>query len=554
MSQQNKSFHRSIALLIMMLVPVQAWAQTADSKPNIVLVLMDNFGYGEIGVYGGGVLRGAPTPNIDSLAAGGTRYTRVFTTAGVCAPSRAALLTGQHQISFGAQHMRTSTSPLGKYYAQPDTQTRAFPELLRAHGGYFTYTDNKLDYQFSGIYAGSGPFTIWDRDGADDYAWRERAPRQPFFGMINFQETHESGVMRATGHTHSRAHKITQQRRKAAGLVAPQVTNPKDVALPPYYPDLPEVRADLARHYDNIAHMDARVGRILQALEDDGLRDDTIIIWTTDHGDGLPRAKRELYDAGLHVPLILNRPHKPAGLPATDGRLVSFVDIAPTILSLAQIDVPPYMSGTSILSSQRRYIYASRDRLDEVTDRQRAVRDKRFKYIRSWHPELPGGHTLSYRDNLDMVRAMRAGWAQGALDEHQQRWFEGAGAEQLYDTDSDPHELTNLTGQAQYQGTLDRLRGALDAFLQRVGDTSERAEKEMRAAMLNEGAIPVTPAPLIQLDGNTLTLSSPIGASIGYRYQGDTHWRLYTEPVSARALTAKSVRYGWRESEETTYP
>ncbi len=281
------------------------WAadNTDTTRPNILLLMAEDLSP-RIGSFGDAL---ANTPNIDQLAVAGTRYTNVFTTAGVCAPSRAALITGQHQISFGGQHMRTTTGPLGPYLAQPAAGVKAFPELLRG-AGYYTFTDRKLDYQFSGVSAGSGPFTLWDKDGAAPTAWRKRAPGQPFFGLINFLETHESGVMQPDGPPHSPSHAATQKMRKNANLVAPAVTNPADIILPPYYPDLPAVRNDLARHYDNIHAMDQRVGDIVAALAADGLLDNTIIIWTTDHGDGLPRAKRELYDSGTKVPLVLRIP------------------------------------------------------------------------------------------------------------------------------------------------------------------------------------------------------------------------------------------------------
>ena len=270
--------------------------------PNILLLVAEDLST-RIGAYGDKVAR---TPNLDALAKRSVRFTQVFTTAGVCAPSRAALVMGQHQISFGAQHMRTSTGPHGLYYAQPDAHLKAFPELLRA-AGYFTFTDGKLDYQFSGIGAGSGPFTLWDEEGEEAH-WRNREPGQPFFGLINFLETHESGLMRMDVEPHSESHRATQRMRISRGLVAKAVTDPADVNVPPYYPDIPEVRADIARHYDNIHAMDARVGKILSTLEQDGLSERTIVIWTTDHGDGLPRAKREIFDTGIHVPMLVHVP------------------------------------------------------------------------------------------------------------------------------------------------------------------------------------------------------------------------------------------------------
>ena len=535
-------------MLLLVASLAAAFASAAEpAPPNILLLVAEDLSP-RIGAWGDRV---ASTPNLDQLARHSVRYTQAFTTAGVCAPSRAALMMGQHQISFGAQHMRASTGPLGEYYAQPDPALKAFPELLR-RAGYFTFTDSKLDYQFSGVRAGTGPFTMWDQEGLRSH-WRHREPGQPFFGLINFLETHESGVMRMDVEPYSEVHAATQRMRRNYGIVAESVTDPADVQVPPYYPDIPEVRADLARHYDNVHAMDARVGRILSELEADGLRDRTIVIWTSDHGDGLPRAKRELLDTGIHVPMLVHVPaayQAPGWTPGTvDARLVSFVDIAPTILGWAGVEVPEALHGTSFLNSAREYVFASRDRIDEVQDRQRAARDHRYKYIRSWEPGVPGGHALAYRDNLDMVRAMRARWQADGLNADQARWFEAAGREQLYDLEADPHELNNLIGDAALQSKTDRLRRALDRWLQRVGDMSAVPEAEMRERFLEGGKLPVTPAPSAVWQDGLLRANASGGASIGYRTD-EGRWRLYVKPVAVEAqrLEVKAVRYGWRES------
>ncbi len=517
-------------------------------QPNILLLVAEDLSP-RIGAWGDNL---AHTPNLDALASVSTKFTNVFTTAGVCAPSRAALITGQYQFTFAAQHMRTSTGPLGPYLALPPPELRAFPELLRK-AGYYTYTDTKLDYQFSGIRAGSGPFTLWDADGAAPTAWRNAKPGQPFFGLVNFIATHESGVMRPTGPAHSEAHRNTQIFRKRGNVVAESITNPKDVDLPPYYPDLPSVRADMARHYDNIALMDRQVGEILNALAQDGQLENTIVIWTSDHGDGLPRAKRELYDSGLHVPFLLSLPSDLRHLSdlTENNRLVSFVDLAPTILELAGVEVPSHFHGKSIFGEEREFVFAGRDRIDEVMDRQRAIRDNRFKYIRSWYPEVPGGHPLEYRDNLDMTRAMREAWRAGQLTPDQKRWFEPVGQHQLYDTRSDPHEINNLADDPRHRATLARLRKSLLGFLDVVGDTSVQPENELRSSLLRDEEIPSTPAVEYTVDGDFLTLTNPIGASIGYRTPDSDHWLLYQRPLAVEpgmAVEAKSVRYGWRES------
>ena len=584
------------SLVLALAFTAAAARPTEKQQPNILLLVAEDLGP-RLGSYGDPL---AHTPNLDELADGGARFTQVFTTAGVCAPSRAALITGQHQISFGAQNMRTSTGPLGPYFAQPPESLRAFPEILRSQG-YFTFTDRKLDYQFSGVNANSGPFTIWDSEGdlgqfpqsAATPPWHLRAKEQPFFGLINFLETHESGVMRATGKPHSQIHAGTQKFRHALKLVAPSETDPNAVQLPPYYPDLPEIRQDIARHYDNIRTMDAKVGAILTALEKDGLAESTIIIWTTDHGDGLPRAKRELLDTGIHVPMIIYVPEQLAkdtlaslrpqaqgfnaeNNAALTSQLISFVDLAPTILQLAGISPPAYLHGRDFLQdldpsktnnkhAVRQYIYASRDRIDEVIDKQRAIRSHDYKYIRSDFPQVPGGHALAYRDNLDMTRAWRAAHQAELLPPAQDAWFLPTGREQLYDLRNDPHELNNLAQALGMTGVLNTMRTALDEFILRVGDTAVVPESVMREAFLDAGNIPQTPPVEITWQGQHAVLTSPIGASIGYRLNEEGPWQLYTHPVSLNASTsgpanaststpvntieAKSVRYGWQASD-----
>ncbi|MCB1843921.1 MAG: sulfatase-like hydrolase/transferase, partial [Halioglobus sp.] len=287
------------------------------------------------------------------------------------------------------------------------------------------------------------------------------------------------------------------------------------------------------------------------------------VIWTTDHGDGLARAKRELFDSGIHVPMIIRWPpaYRPQGVePGTvDDRLISFVDLAPTILALAGVKTPADLPGINFASTQtREYVYAARDRIDEVPDRQRAVRDKRYKYLRSWHPSQPGGHALAFRDNADMVLEMQRLYREGRLNAAQRQWFEAPGEERLFDTLSDPFELDNLVRDAAYAETLQRMRGALDAWLAVTPDCSEEPEANMVARFQPHGETPVTPAPSVSFQGGQVVLSASDNASVGYRVD-DGAWQVYAAPFVAPTggrLRAKAVRYGWEESEvvEWTVP
>lgn len=542
------------AAALVLAVPGSTWADSA--RPNVLLLVAEDLGP-RIGTFGDEVAR---TPNLDRLAREGVRYPNTFTTSGVCAPSRASLITGMHQAFLGAQHMRASSRPKGGYRSVPPADVKAFPEQLRT-AGYYTFVTEKLDYQFSGPDTGSGPFTIWDAED-DPALWRNRDPGQPFFGMLNFLETHETGVMRPLGSwPHGLLHLGIQLWRAwrfgPPGGADP--TPPEAVTVPPFYPDTPIVRADISRHYDNIHQMDAAVGEVLTRLAADGLADSTIVIWTTDHGDGLPRAKRELYDSGIRVPMIIRwidawRP--PGAVPGSvDEQLISFVDLAPTVLDLAGVAPPDSLHGRSFASgpsSPREYVYAARDRMDEVSDRQRAVRDRRFKYIRSDHPELPGSHPLAFRENLDTMRELRRLHESGALDDAQEVWFEPPGRERLFDTLADPWELRDLASNPAYAAVLSRMRSELDSWLERIGDTREIPEDEMVARFRPRGEPEVTPAPAIAVVGRRVVIRSETpGTSLGYRI-GAGRWRLYAEPFDApfgSSVRAKAVRYGWDVSE-----
>ncbi len=533
----------------------------APRRPNIVLIVAEDLSP-RIGSFGDPVAR---TPRIDRLASDGIRYPNTFTTSGVCAPSRAALITGMHQNAIDAQHMRTSTFPGPEYRSVPPPEVKAFPELLRA-AGYYATVNFKLDYQFSGVFVGTGPFTIWDGEG-EDASWHDRPEGAPFFAMFNLMETHESGVFSPVGTwPNSGVHLVMQLARAwqfgwgAGREVGP---DPAAIELPPYYPDTSTVRRDLARHYANIERMDAHVGRILDGLAEDDLLDETIVIFTTDHGDGLPRAKRELFDSGIRVPMIVRWPEglRPEHLAAVgvDEQLVSFVDLAPAILNMAGVPAPASMHGRDFLdpiAAPRNTIHAARDRIDEVVDRQRAVRDAHFKYIRSDHPDVPGGHPLDFRDNIAMVREMRRLHQEGKLDAAQERWFEAPGRERLYDLNADPHELRDVSGQPSYHVHLARLRSAMDAWLERVGDVSETPETKTARSAWPEGVAPVTATPAFEeREADLVIRCETDGASIGYRV-GSGPWRLYSGPISpgpGRIIEAKAVRYGWAESETASF-
>ena len=533
----------------------QVETNNLPDKPNILLLVAEDMS-ARVGAFGDSL---ALTPNIDKLAARGVRFPNTFTTAGVCAPSRAALILGMNQISTGTQHMRTSGRPNGGYQSVPPPEVKAFPELLRG-AGYYTFNAAKEDYQFSGTTPGSGPFTIWDAEN-DPNLWRSRQKNQPFFGMVNFMETHETGLFTPLGNKpNSLIHFVMQLFRPMMVLSTEgEEVDPSKISLPPYYPNTPLVRADIARLYSNVNAMDGVVGDIINRLERDGLASSTIVIWTTDHGDCLPRAKRDLYDSGIKVPMVIYWPeaYRPKNMKTgtVDERLISFVDLAPTLLGFTNTEKPNYLEGIDIVNDTipRSFVFAARDRIDEIDDRQRAVRSARFKYIRSWHPDQAEGVHLEFRDNLEIMKEMWRMKAAGKLNADQLKWFQSPGKERLYDIENDPFELHNLSGDINFSEDLGRLRNALDGWLEQIDDWSEMSEDKMVTQFQPNGQQEVTPKPTILIENDKISITSEeTNVSIGYQVNNDP-WMLYTGPFALKnnvKITAKAIRYGWKESDE----
>lgn len=551
---------RLIALLAALCAALHAGLASArEAPPNFLLIVFEDMSP-HLAAYGD---RQARTPVLDGFVRQSVLYERVFTTAGVCAPSRAALAMGMYQQSLGAQHMRTAQGavlPDGRrlpYTAVPPPHVKAYPELLRA-AGYYTTNNGKTDYQLDMSFMG-GPFTIWDETAAE-HPWRGRGEGQPFFAMVNVQPTHESWTFAPDLDVsiHPAAPGLMGAIRPAVEGRAP-VHDPRTLDLPPFLPDTPLVRAEYAQLLDNIHYHEGIVTRLLAELEEDGLAEHTIVIVTSDHGDGIPRAKRSLYDSGLHVPFMVRWPDG-SGAGTRNGELVSFVDIAPTILDLAGVAVPEWMVGRVFLGEgagpERGYVYGALDRHDEVPDFMRAVRDQRWKYIRNLDTGHPFFRPLAFRD---MQRSMQELWrlhAAGGLPPHIAQYFtEPRPAEELYDTWADPYELNNLAADPAFAAPLAMMRAALDRFAARTPDLSVGGELAMVERLWPGLQHPATSAPEAdRADGAVSLRSATEGASIGYRIDGG-HWRLYTAPVMlgpGQTLEAKAVRYGFTESPVVT--
>jgi arylsulfatase A-like enzyme len=529
--------------------------ENLEKRPNILWISIEDASP-RIGAYGDSL---AQTPHIDRLARQGMTFTNAYTVAGVCAPNRSAIITGMYQNSIGTHHMRTTHQSPGlptPYSVVPPPYVKTFTEYLRADG-YFTTNNAKTDYQFT------TPETAWDENGNQAH-WRSenRGDNQPFFSVFNFGGTHESRSW--ADHQSNEGEELE--------------TDPDSVSVPSYYPDTPAVRRHIARQYDNMAEVDHKVGELLQQLQDDGLADETIVFFWSDHGDGLPRAKRWIYDSGIHIPLIVRAPDyvEPGSV---DDELVSSVDFGPTVLSLAGVEVPVHMQGRPFLGSQagseREYVYAARDRFDESYDMVRAVRDGRYKYIRNYYPNQPYVLHVPYRNRGAIMQELLRLHAQGELQDAEKLWMRDTRPpEELYDTQSDPHEVNNLANNSSYADVLTRMRGALDDWMRRIDDRGDISEEQMVAQWYPQSEQPTTEAPMILRRTSTgmpqqetyqfdypreiVLYSATQGASIAYmtttEQDDNPHWRLYTGPLlidETTTVRAKAIRYGYQESGET---
>jgi uncharacterized sulfatase len=434
-----------------------------STRPNIVWIVLDDAS-SNMGAYGD---RQARTPNMDRLAREGVRFTNAFTHAPVCAPSRSGLITGMYPTTTGAHHMRS----------QLINPPEVFTVYLR-RAGYQVVWPGKTDFNFAVPTDTADPTRALTNDGPPGafdsrQDWTEQAPAErPFFAYVNLGVTHESQVRLR----HEAFAKVT------ARLKQEDRHDPARMIVPPYYPDAPEVRRDLANYYDLMTVADYRVGDILKRLDEQGLSDNTIVFLFADHGRGMPRAKRWLYDSGIRVPLVVRWPGRLEAGTVNDN-LVSFVDFAPTVLSLAGAPVPTRFQGQVFLGEKarrREYVYAARDRMDETFDRIRAVRDKRFKYIRNFHPELPYAQLISYNELNPSMQAWRKLYEEGKLTGAAKLFFAATKPrEELYDTTADPDEINNLADSPKYKAIVAKMRRVLDEWIVDTKDLGEVPEAEL---------------------------------------------------------------------------
>ena len=463
----------TFAALVLAALSVEARGSSRE-LPNILWLIGENLSL-DLGCYG---VEHVHTPRLDQLAAEGVRYTRVFATSPVCAPSRSAFFTGMYQTTTDMHHMRSHRSddyrlPIG---------VRSITHRLR-DVGYYTANIKSVGEQSVGTgkldlnFVNEGPVFH-----ADSHDWASLKDHQPFFAVVNAEESEYDIYDRKTAE---------KERVEWVGEhIHVQHAEPSEVTPPPYYPEHPLVREEWARYLNSVSGMDVRFGYVLDQLKADGLEDNTIIIFFGDNGRLEPRGIHWCYDSGLRVPMIIKWPD---GSPVpnrfepgtVDDRILSLIDVTATTLAISGIEPPPLMQGRDFLSDNaldREFAFAARDRIDETEQRIRSVHDRRYHYIRTY-TERPTFASLNrYKEKCFPIKSlMRKLHQRGELTGPPLELMERTGpCEELYDTEADPHEIINLvnSGDPDHQRALVRMRAALDTWTVETGDRGTMPEPD----------------------------------------------------------------------------
>ena len=509
--------------------------QDIASPPNIIWLVAEDQSPEWFPMYGDSTIS---LPNLEALSNDGIIFTNTVAPVPVCAPARSAIITGMYPTTLGTHNMRTynaykqgenqPTIGIPSYSPIVPEGVKMFTEYLRKLG-YYTSNGPKEDYNFAKTDA------AWD-ESSKNHHWRNRKEGQPFFSVFNFSVCHESQIWARTTDS--------------------LFVNPEEIKVPPYFPDTAIIRHDLAVNYSNLKRLDNQIGKIVDQLKADGLYDTSYIFFYGDHGGPFPRYKRALYDTGLKVPMVIKFPDK-KGAGTVDNRLFSFIDLAPTVLSLAEIEPPKVMQGVAQfgkfeVNHKPMVTYHSSDRFDELYDRLRAVRSDRFKYIKNFNAQISRALPVSYREQMAMMQEMRRLDSLKELSDLQSIWMQATKPdEEFYDLKTDPNELHNLAERPEYQDSLIYYRNLLINWIRESKDLGEVDERELLGQWLNSGNPPQLPSLEMEITATGIELFSPKhDATIVWRKMRDTVWNMYVEPLSKNTgYEAKAERIGYADSE-----
>ncbi len=505
-----------------------------DTLPNILWLVAEDQSPYFFPMYGDSTIS---LPNLEALALDGVVFMNAYSPVPVCAPARSSIITGMYPTTLGTHNMRVHTpwNPdnqpqigIPSYSPIVPEGTLMFPSLLRKKG-YYTTNGPKEDYNFQKLES------AWNESSAEAH-WRNQDGEKPFFSVFNFNVCHESGIWKQGENE--------------------LFVSPDSVPVPPYFPDNKIIRHDLAVNYSNLKRMDDQIGEIVQQLKEDGLYDNTIIFFYGDHGGPFPRHKRALYETGTKVPMIVKflKSEKQSD---TDDRFISFIDLAPTILSLANIKPPKVMQGKAQFGKFKvvkkpNYVFTTSDRFDGFYDRLRAVRSERYKYIKNFNVDISNVLPVVYRQQMPMMKKLDAMYAKGELDSVQSLWFKiPKPEEELYDLENDPYELANLVDRPELQDTLAHLRTVLKDWIKETNDLGQYPEKKLIEKWLTDGKQPqLPPLELEEKDDKIRLISKKTDATVLWKQPQDSIWSIYSEPLpTGISYMAKAERIGYLDSE-----
>ncbi len=473
--------HRIHTLLTLLLLTLTCQFTQAADLPNILWITSEDNGK-ELGCYGD---KYSVTPNIDGLAAKGFRYTNCSSTAPVCAPARTTIISGVYPPATGGQHMRS--------HVPMPAEFKMYPQFLR-EAGYFCTNNSKEDYNVE------KPGEVWHESSRNAH-WKHREGDQPFFAIFNLTISHEGKIRSELRPGHLDPAPNREREALLQSFKSKTSHDPKQVRLPPYHPDTPEVRKDWARYYDLLTMMDDLTGRILAEVEKAGLADDTIVFYYGDHGAGMPRHKRWTYQSGLSVPLIVHFPEKWKHLAPKDykvngesDRLVGFIDLAPTLLSIIGVEPPEWMQGNAFAgkfqTGEPKYSHGFRDRMDERIDCVRQTRSKKYSYLKNYLPHKQWGQYIRFMFVMPTTQVWHDMFHKGKLNEVQSQFWKTKPAEELYDLENDPHEIKNLANDPAHADALAEMRAAHAEWSSRVKDIGLLPEYEFHKRANDAGVTP----------------------------------------------------------------
>ncbi len=510
-----------------------------QNQPNIIWLVAEDQSPQWFPMYGDSTIA---LPNLQQLSNDGVIFDNAYSPVPVCAPARSAIITGLYPTTLGTHNMRTHASWRGKnneptigipsYSPLVPEGVKMFTEYLRKEG-YYCANGPKEDYNFAKTDA------AWDESSPRRH-WRKKEADQPFFTVFNFAVCHESQIWK---------------RGKDSLFVSPD-----EVQIPPYFPDNDVVRHDIAVNYSNLKRLDDQIGEVIAQLKEDGLYENSYIFFYGDHGGPFPRHKRALYETGTKVPMVIKFPgQENAG--TRDDQFMSFIDLAPSVLSIAGIEPPKVMQGVALFgefenAKKPKYIYYSSDRFDEKYDRLRAIRSENMKYIHSFDTTISHAMAVSYREQMPMMQNLRELYASNQLNEEQALWLHPTKPqEELYDLKKDPWELHNLAQDPAYRDSLLHFRKLLKDWIKETNDLGEVLEKELISRWLVDEEQPkLKPLELVESEKGIELVAPKNDATIVWKVPEDSIWQVYTSPLPKNTVfDAKAERIGYLDTDVLHY-